>query len=131
MRILFLVGRELAYQRNDVLLRAFRRIGKVEVVENPFPSNSLVWNSLWVGLKALPHLLTGRYNLIFVGFYGHLLMLLAGVLARLRRIPVLFDVFVSNYDTLVQDRRKISPTSLAAKLARWLDLTSCGLASHL
>ncbi len=131
MRILFLAGRELTYQRNDVLLRAFRRLGEVEVVENKHPARSLIRNSLWVGLLALPKLLTGKYDLIFVGFYGHLLMLEVGIIARLRGMPVLFDVFVSNYDTLVQDRQTVSPTSLAAKMTRWLDKTSCRLADHL
>lgn len=131
MRILFMAGRELAYQRNDVLLRAFRRMGQVEIVENPHPSPSLIRNSFWIARSALPKLLTGNYDLIFVGFYGHLIILPVGLLARLRRIPVLFDVFVSNYDTLVQDRQTISPKSLTAMLARWLDKTSCTLATHL
>ena len=32
MRILFLVGREIEYSRNEVLLRAFRRFAEVDVV---------------------------------------------------------------------------------------------------
>jgi glycosyltransferase involved in cell wall biosynthesis len=131
MQILFLAGRELTYQRNDVLLRAFRRIGQVDVIENDRPSQSLVWNSLWVGLRALTKLISGKYDLIVVGFYGHLLMLVVGILARLRQIPVLFDVFVSNYDTLVHDRQTVSSSSMAARLAAWLDKTSCRLADHL
>ena len=126
-----MAGRELTYQRNDVLLRAFRRLGQVEVVENKHPSRSLIRNSFWIALAALPKLLAKKYDLIFVGFYGHLLMLPVGLLARLRRIPVLFDVFVSNYDTLVQDRQTISPNSPGAKLAGWLDKTTCALATHL
>lgn len=126
-----MTGRELTYQRNEVLLRAFRRLGQVEVIQNKHPSRSLFWNSFWITLLALPKLLTGKYSVIFVGFYGHLIMLPVGLLARLRRIPVLFDVFVSNYDTLVQDRQTISPHSFAAKLAKWLDKTSCTLATHL
>ena len=131
MQVLFLAGRELEYQRNDVLLRAFHRIAHVEVVRNELLFHSLVWNSFWIMLFALPRLLTGKYDLIFVGFYGHLLMIPVGIIAQFRKIPILFDVFVSNYDTLVQDRQTISSKSLFAKLAIWLDRTSCQLANHL
>ena len=128
MHILFIAGRELDYPRNDVLLRAFRRIGQVDVVgENKRPG-SLVFRSLQIVLKSLPKLLFGYYDLIFVGFYGHMIMLVVGVLSR---SPVLFDVFVSTYDTLVFDRGGVTSTSLIGKLAFWLDRTACRLADHL
>ena len=131
MRILFIVGRELSYQRNEVLLRAFQRVADVDVVGRSTKSRSLILNSLLLSLSAFPRLLFGHYDLIFIGFYGHLLMLPVGVLSRWRKIPILFDVFVSNYDTLVDDRKMIRRRSLVSRLAMWLDRTSCGLADHL
>ena len=127
MRLLYIAGRELSYQRNDVLLRALRRFNTVEVVGETGPG-SLVLRSFRVALKALPRLLTDRYDLIVVGFYGYLLMLPVWKLAR--GAPIIFDAFVSNYDTLCFDRAVFAPNSLPGRLAFWLDRTCCRLAQH-
>ena len=81
MHILYLVGRELGYTRNSVLLRAFCRLGTVQVIGET-QSGSLLLRIARVFFRALPYLLTQQYDLIFVGFYGHLLMLPVGILSR-------------------------------------------------
>lgn len=124
MHILYLVGRELGYTRNSVLLRAFSRLGTVQVIGET-QSGSLLLRTMRVFLRALPYLLTQQYDLIFVGFYGHLLMLPVGILSR---SPVLFDAFVSTYDTLCFDRRLFAPRSLPGRFTFWLDQTACRLA---
>jgi glycosyltransferase involved in cell wall biosynthesis len=124
MRILYLIGREVSYPRNDVILRAFRRFGEVDVISGG-DSGSLIGRSLRVSLQALSRLAARQFDLLFVGFYGHLLMLPSGILTH---SPVLFDAFVSNYDTLCFDRGLFSPRSLPGKLAFWLDETSTRLA---
>ena len=125
MRVLFLTGREISYERNAVLLRAFRRLGQVVVcAENT--SASIPVRSLRVGLGALRYLRTREFDLVFVGFYGHLLMLPVGFLSKQ---PVLFDAFVSTYDTLCNDRKVFAPRSLPGRLAFWLDRAACHLAS--
>lgn len=126
MRILYLIGREASYPRNDVILRAFRKFGDVEVIAGG-DSGSLIWRSVRVFLRALPRLLARKYDLIFVGFYGHLIVLPASWLAG---APVLFDAFVSNYDTLCFDRQLFSPNSLIGRLAFWLDTTACRTADR-
>ncbi len=126
MRVLFVTGRETDYPRNDVLLRAFRRIGEVEVIGEQ-GGGSIVRRSLRFSLRLLPHLLNPRHNLLFIGFYGHFLMLPAGLLSRQ---PLLFDAFVSTYDTLCFDRRRFTPRSAAGRLAFWLDRTVCRLADR-
>ncbi len=126
MYILYLSGRELEYPRNDVIVRALRRISTVEVVGWSGPG-SLSWRSVSVLIRALPRLLTRRYDLVVVGFYGHLLMLPVGLISR---APILFDAFVSTYDTLVEDRQVYRSGSPVAKLARWLDRTATGLSDH-
>lgn len=124
MHILYMSGRELGYTRNDVLLRAFCRLGTVEVVGETH-SGSMLPRIVRVFFRALPHLLTQIYDLIFVGFYGHLLMLPVGILSH---SPVLFDAFVSTYDTLCFDRGLFTPRSLPGRFAFWMDQTACRLA---
>ncbi|MBE0409695.1 MAG: glycosyltransferase family 4 protein [Anaerolineales bacterium] len=84
--------------------------------------------TLRISVKAIPKLLRKNYNLVFVGFYGHLLMIPVRIITQK---PVLFDAFVSTYDTLVSDREKFSSDSLAGKLALWLDRYACKFADHI
>jgi SAM-dependent methyltransferase len=56
---------------------------------------------------------------VLVGYFGHLDVLLARLLARRRR--VVLDMFLSVYDTVVLDRRLVDPGSLPGRLARLLD----------
>lgn len=127
MRILYVAGRELNYSRNDVLLRSLRQIGLVEVLGVRQKPDSLILNSLSLSFQAIWKLVTRRYDLVCVGFYGHLLMAPVSLFARQ---PVLFDAFVSNFDTLSSDRGLISPGSPVARLAYWLDQTACRQANH-
>lgn len=48
--------------------------------------------------------------------------------ARLRRQIVILDAFISAYDTLVNDRRKLSQTGVAAKLLWWVEKWGLNLA---
>lgn len=124
MKVLFLTGREHIYPRNTVLLNALRRLGTVDVIREVH-SASLLLRSLRVGLATIPKLLTQHYDLVFVGFYGHLLMLPVGLLSK---SVVLFDAFVSTYDTLCFDRQVFAPRSPMGYLAFQLDRVACTLA---
>jgi glycosyltransferase involved in cell wall biosynthesis len=124
MKFLFICGREVDYTRNQVLLRAFTRIGDVDTVVEYGPARSIVLRSARIAWKVLPKFISKRYDLIFVGFYGHLLMLPVGLLSRR---PILFDAFVSSYDTLTSDRQTYSPNSIMGRLSILLDRTACKL----
>lgn len=125
MKVLFLTGREVSYQRNDVLLRAFQRFSQVDVLSARSRPRSLLFNSLKIATKFFTRLTSSKYDVIFTGFYGHLLMLPVGVAAK---APVIFDAFLSTYDTLIEDRKVAAPGSLMARASIWLDRTSCQIA---
>ena len=127
MRFLFITGRETTYQRNDVLRRAFRRLGEVEELGVMKRPNSIFLNSIKVSLQAIPRLLTKDYDLVFVGFYGQLLMFPASLFSR---FPILFDAFVSTFDTISSDRKQISPRSPLSRLLISVDQEACKRASH-
>jgi glycosyltransferase involved in cell wall biosynthesis/precorrin-6B methylase 2 len=61
----------------------------------------------------------GPHDVVLVGYFGHLDVLLARLLAPRKRL--ILDMFLSVYDTVVLDRKVVSPGSLAARLARQLD----------
>lgn len=121
LKILFTCGREPRYTRNEVILRALHARYAVKEITDDRPG-SLTRRSLRVLLRLIPHLRRNDYDLIFVGFYGYLLM---PWVRRLTRRPVIFDAFVSNYDTLCFDRRRFPPNSVAGRLAFWLDRVAC------
>ncbi len=121
MRVLFLAGREIGYARNQVLLNAFQRFADVETVARTTKPRSLFLNSLSVAGRAAEKLARNQYDLIFVGFYGHLILQL---LRPLIRTPLLFDAFLSTYDTLCFDRALFAPGSLMGRLAFRLDWSS-------
>ena len=133
------------YPRNSVLIEGLRAHG-VEVVE--------CHEELWRGssdkvggastgqalLKLAPRLLktyaslaaqfakTPHYDLIVVGYTGQIDIFLARALNSFRRKPIVLDAFISLYDTVVNDRRLASPSSLKARLLWWLDKASCTIA---
>jgi glycosyltransferase involved in cell wall biosynthesis len=50
--------------------------------------------------------------------------------SRLSNQPILFDAFVSTFDTLCADRKVFSPKSPLGKIALWLDQYSCNRATR-
>ena len=118
MRLLYLAGRELSYPRNDVILRALKKLGDVETIGLSNRPNSLIISSIYVTLKALPRLLLENYDLIFVGFFGYLLIFPVSIFSKK---PIVFDAFISTFDTLSGDRNIIGPKSPSGRLAFRLD----------
>jgi len=121
MRILFIAGREISYPRNDVLIRALGRLGSVDVLGGE-GRTSILLRSLTLAFKSILSLRSQRYDLVFVGFYGQLLML---PLSLWCPVPIIFDAFISTYDTLCFDRKVFSPRSILGRAAYRLDKRAC------
>lgn len=127
-RSLFISGREINYPRNHLLLSALKEfcdvdvIGSVKQDVSKGGGASIFRESLVAVLQAIPKLLNEKYDFIFVGFYGQLLIFPINILSSSR---IVFDVFISTYDTLVNDREKFSKDSLVARLSYYLDKQSC------
>lgn len=68
---------------------------------------------------------------LYVVFLGHYLMPLAWWLARKKKIPVIFDAFLSLYDTDVRDRRRFSPWNPWAWILWLVDFFACHLADRI
>jgi glycosyltransferase involved in cell wall biosynthesis len=68
---------------------------------------------------------------IIVGVLGHQDMPLAWLCGRLFSQPVIFDTFISLYDTYVFDRRSVKDGTLKAKFYWWLDKLTCSLADKI
>ncbi len=109
MKILYVAGREEAYSRTRIVLASLRQQG-FDVVTCLPPDKSF---------KHYPRLLLNTIlkapscDAIVVGFYGQLLMPLIRLLTWK---PILFDMYISTYDTMVYDREKAQPGTFKARL---------------
>ena len=60
----------------------------------------------------------GRHDVVVVGYFGLLDVIVLAPFARMRGVPVVWDAFLSTYDTLVRDREMKAENSLSARLVR-------------
>lgn len=65
-----------------------------------------------------------RPDVLLVSYPGLVDVFVALAIARARRIPIAWDVFLSLYDTICEDRRLVAPTSLAGKLLKATENTA-------
>ena len=94
-------------------------VEKLAAARHPFgPARLVRLARTWV-LLAGRYRRVGRHDVVLVGYFGHLDVLLARLLVRRRRLVL--DMFLSVYDTVVLDRRAVDPSSFQARLAKLLD----------
>lgn len=120
MDVLFISGRERTYTRNAVILRGLRENG-VNVIECTSEAKSYPIRYA-ACMKEFLQQREGDYDIILVGFFGQPLM---PIIRSLTSKPILLDAFLSAYDTMCFDRKKVKPDSLVGKFFYYLDKTAC------
>ncbi len=92
----------------------------------------------WISLKwlvampllSLRYLFMPSHDLVLVSYPAQFDMPFIWLLTRLRRKPLVWDAFLSLYDTTILDRKLAAPTSLTAKALFTADKFACKLADH-
>lgn len=112
IKVCYLAGREAGYSRTHNVLLALKSAGFE--VETCFPPDKSKKHLPGVMLDFLRK--KRDADVIVVGFYGQPLMPFVKLLSGK---PILFDVYVSTYGTMVDDRLQATADSLAAKVF-WL-----------
>ena len=120
MKLLFLLGRELAYPRNSMLAKAFET-QDVELIYCTSSYHSYPARFANAFYKFLAKI-SNDFDAIFIGFLGHPFV---PIISKITKKPILFDAFISIYDTLCFDRKAFSRHSLLGKLSFYLDKESC------
>ena len=115
------------YSRNQILIDGLKKNG-AEVLYCTDKSGLFLTRYWRLFNKFLP--LRHQVDIIFVQFPGHLNMPIAWVLGKLFGKPVIFDVFISLYDTYVFDRQTARQGSVRARFYWWVDKLACTLADH-
>ncbi len=121
MQILFTCGREPEYPRNAMWHTCLKQNFNVSSVTSNHPSSIVRYLHITSHFLIMPQ----HYDLYFVGFLGQPIV---PVLRILTHKPIIFDAFMSIYDTLCFDRRRFKPWSLPGQLSFLLDYISCKLA---
>ncbi|MDD2665863.1 MAG: glycosyltransferase [Methanocellales archaeon] len=124
-RIIFISGREPGYVRNAVILNGLRANG-VDVIECTDTSKSYIGRYPKAVGKFLLRNKTD-YDAIFIGFFSQPLVSIIRKLTPKTK-PIIFDAFLSAYDTMCFDRKKFRPESLMGKYFYRLDKHSCEIA---
>ncbi len=136
---------EEGYPRNRVIIEGLKRNGidviechedlwsgtqdKLSGVRDGFSSIKKLFRIFRVYLKLIrKYLRTGSCDAVIVGYAGHLDIFLAKFLNLSKKKPLLFDVFLSLYDTAVEDRKILPPASIRAKFLHLIDKWSCRMA---
>ncbi len=146
MRSLCYLGTyEADYERNRILAQALasadiavdtcheavwdERRHKTGALSSPMDALTLAASAARAYLRlARRYVRSAEHDAALVGYLGHLDAILLAPLCRLRGEPLVFDAFISLYDTLVNDRRIFAEGSPAAKALRLVDRLSCAMA---
>ncbi|NLW32939.1 MAG: glycosyltransferase family 4 protein [Fibrobacter sp.] len=133
------------YCRNKINIRLLKKAGvkvytchipfmaKKHGTEKPFRILGIIQNFIkllfiYVILSIKYLFFTPAHELVFVGYIGHQDVFLAKILTFLTGRRLVFDLFVSLYDTLVLDRGLVSLDSPVAKMIYLADKISITLA---
>lgn len=146
MRVCLFGTFEEEYPRNRTMLKGLEGCG-FELVHCHYPlwkgkthkfgdvsGKSSVLRKAWLYLRAyfrisFRYLRSSPCDLIYVGFPGQLDVIVARILTIFRPAPIVFDAFLSLYDSFVLDRKVVGRVSLPARALYLLDRYSCLWAS--
>lgn len=145
--ILYFGTYEKTYSRNQILIKSLKRMGhivkechvslwgnkrdKTKVFQNGYDTFIFLFNLLTIYPRLIfKYLFAGHYDIVFVGYMGHLDVLIVKFLEFItqRQKKIVFDVFISLYDSIVNDRGMVKKRSTLGKCIFRLDQISCSLA---
>lgn len=125
MRLVLWGTYDLGKPRNRILIEGLKENGVAAVechadiwsgVEDKTGLGSAAQRLRRLGrwLAAYPRLIVDylrapAHDAVFVGYLGHLDVLVLWPFARLRGVPIVWDAFISLYDTVVDDRKLVGP----------------------
>lgn len=121
LRILYLSTYKPNYTRTETLLELFKK-DKINF------KTILVEDSKIKYLRAIYNLIKYQknYDIIFVAFRGHEIL---PFIKFFTGKPIIFDAFVSVYDTLCFDREIFKPNSFIGKFLKWYDKFLCRISN--
>lgn len=129
MRVCYFGQYDLNYSRNNIIRQGLNSLG-VEVincqvdikVQQRVPKYSNLIRKYFSVMRSIQAIIVAETN--------HPIMFLAKLLADFSHVPLVFDPFISRYDTLVIDRQSIPADTKYARYLYWIDRLSMNLADN-
>lgn len=130
------------YPRNNVIIKGLRKNG-IEVIEchvelwKGYGDKARVIKTIFHNVKLIARIFHSYFllvikfffirdfDIVLVGYPGFIDIFLAKCLTIFRRRPLVFDAFISLYDTLVGDRKMVGSNSFKARLLWLIDKYAC------
>src|SRR5262249_34355133 len=104
---------------------------KLHLARSRWLRPGLILRGLWGYIRISARFLSGpRPDFLFVGYAGHFDVFPAWCLSRIRRVPLIFDAFLSLYDSMVLARDAVAQGGVKARLLAGVDRTACRLADR-
>ncbi len=147
LTILYFGTYEETYSRNQIMIKSLKKMGhSIKECHVSLWGNQIDKTKTVTGISGkflfiarllsiypllfFKYLFVGHYDVMFVGYFGHLDMLFARMFQTLafRKKRIVFDAFLSLYDSMVTDRKMMKAGSLPAMLVFWCDKKACLLA---
>ena len=122
MKVCYLFCDTKFYIRNRIILDGLKR-NNIEVIECKSNLNNQVLRDISQFFQFL--FKKRNSDIILVGFVGFSLVRLVKPFTKK---PIIFDAFMSVYNTMVEDKKKFKKNSVFAKFFWWLDKSACSAA---
>ena len=147
MRVVYWGTYDTGKPRNRIMIQGLRENG-IEVIE----CHADVWKGVedksqvfrWsqrlrvliIWLSRYPRLIwrylqLPKHDAVIVGYMGHIDVLILWLFAKLRRVPIIWDVFISLYNTAVEDRNLVAQNHPLARFLFAWEWTACRAADIL
>lgn len=121
MRVALVPGQKPDYVRNSILVKGLQK-NDVEVIQCGVTANSYPIRIARSILNYISSKSAKRLDAILVGFYGQPIV---PIIRMMTKLPIVFDAFISTYDTLCFERRLFRSDSPLGRLSYFLDKKSC------
>ena len=112
MTVCYLAGREASYSRTAIVRKGLERAGFQVIGIFPPKKGFRHYPELLLRFLLIKH----QCDLVVVGFYGQLLLLCVRLMTRKL---ILYDLYISTYDTIVYDRKKARAKSMSGRIC-WI-----------
>ncbi len=132
-KVLFIGHYEENYSRNSIFIKGLKEYN-VQIIEFNVKSFSIL-KHIKTSLKNFPKLHSQEFDVIILHAPSWIQVLLAKVLSKIKKVPLIHDIYISKVQTFYHDRKKYKTSKIPKLLyliyVYLLDFFECILADYL
>ena len=145
MKICYFGTYEDTYSRNQIMIKSLKKMGhEVKECHVSLWGNKIDKSRTFVSTISkiqfvlrllsiysrlfIKYIFIGHHDIVFVGYLGHLDIFFIKLFTMFNKKKIVFDTFLSLYDTMVCDRKMLKEDTFFSKVVYSLDKYSCKIA---